>query len=86
VLHRRAVDALGSAPLHPALSGSVGRRIGLSPAEGRELTAASMHTMTPGDVYGLHVGTCDAQAGAIASAMVILTATGYEVLVRSPDM
>jgi len=86
VLYRRAIDALGSAPLHPALGGTVGRRMGLSPAEGCELGAGSMHTLVPGHVYGLHVGSADTQAGAIASAMIMLTATGFEVLVRSPDL
>jgi hypothetical protein len=86
VLYQRAMDALGPSPLHPVLGGSVGRRMGLSGAEGGELIAASMHTMLRGHVYGLHVGTADGQAGAIASAMVMLNATGYEVLVRSPDL
>jgi len=86
VLYRRAIDALAPAPLHPVLAGSVGRRMGLSAAEGGELTAGSLHTLVRGHVYGLHVGTADAQAGAIASAMIMLTTAGYEVLVRSPDM
>jgi len=86
VLHRRAIDALGPSPLHPVLGGSVGRRMGVSPAEGGELGAGSMHTLVHGHVYGLHVGTADEQSGAIASAMIMLSAAGYDVLVRSPDM
>jgi hypothetical protein len=86
VLYQRAIDALGSSPLHPVLAGNVGRRMGLSGSEGRELSAGSMHTLLRDHVYGLHVGTADGQCGAIASAMIMLSATGYDVLVRSPDM
>src|SRR5439155_9607216 len=37
-LHAKAVEQLGTLPLHPVLSGSIGHRIGLSLNEGGELT------------------------------------------------
>jgi Xaa-Pro aminopeptidase len=84
-LYAKATQPLGASPLHPALSGSIGRRIGLSSNEGSELRPDARHVLQPGDVYALHVGTCDLQAGAVASAMVAITANGCEVLVRSPQ-
>jgi Xaa-Pro aminopeptidase len=85
-LYAKATQALGASPLHPVLSGSIGRRIGFSPNEGNELRRDARHILQAGDVYALHVGTSDAQAGAVASAMVAITANGCEVLVRSPDL
>lgn len=83
-LRQRATEALGGHALHPVLDGSVGRRIGLSPNEGGELTADGSRQLARGDIYALHVGSYDAQAGgAIASAMIALTAKGCEILV--PD-
>jgi Xaa-Pro aminopeptidase len=83
-LQRTATEPLGSYALHPVLDGSVGRRIGLSPNEGGELTADSSKKPAQGDIYALHVGSYDSQAGgAIASAMIALTAQGCEILV--PD-
>jgi Xaa-Pro aminopeptidase len=83
-LSAQATRALGTSAPHPALGGSVGRRIGLSANEGGELTADASHVLNAGDVYALHVGTRDAQGGAIASATVAITPQGCEVLVRSP--
>jgi Xaa-Pro aminopeptidase len=85
-LYAKATQPLGASPLHPVLSGSIGRRIGFSSNEGSELRPDARHLLQPGDVYALHVGTSDAQAGAVASAMVAITANGCEVLVRSPKV
>jgi Xaa-Pro aminopeptidase len=86
-IYAQAIHPLGSSPLHPVLAGSVGRRIGFSPNEGSELRRDARHVLDAGDVYALHVGTSDPQAvGAVASAMVAITRTGCEVLVRSPEV
>jgi Xaa-Pro aminopeptidase len=82
-LHAKAMAPLGGAPLHPVLSGSIGRRIGFSSNEGGELRREARHVLQPGDVYALHVGTSDAKAGAVASAMVAITAKACDVLMRS---
>jgi Xaa-Pro aminopeptidase len=84
-LHAMATEPLGAHALHPVLSGSIGRRIGFSPNEGSELRHEARHVLAAGDVYALHVGTSDPQAGAVASAMVAITPKGCEVLVRSSD-
>jgi Xaa-Pro aminopeptidase len=84
-LHAQATRLLGGHPLHPVLGGSIGRRIGFSSNEGSELRRDARHVLNAGDVYALHVGTSDAQAGAVASAMVAITPEGREVLVRSPE-
>jgi Xaa-Pro aminopeptidase len=85
-LHAQAVQPLGRHPLHPALGGSVGRRIGFSSNEGSELRHDARHALKVGDVYALHVGASDAQAGgAVASAMVAIAPKGCEVLMRSTD-
>ncbi len=85
-LHAKATQPLGQHPLHPALGGSIGRRIGFSSNEGSELRHDATHVLKVGDVYALHVGASDAQAGgAIASAMVAITPKGSEVLTRSTD-
>jgi hypothetical protein len=84
-LHARAMQPLHGQPLHPVLGGSIGRRIGFSPDEGSKLQRDARHVLVAGDVYALHVGACDPQAGAVASAMVAITPNGCEVLVRSPD-
>jgi Xaa-Pro aminopeptidase len=81
----RATQPLGASPLHPVLSGSIGRRIGLSSNEGNELRPNARHVLQAGDVYAMHVGTNDAQAGAVASAMIVITPDGCEVMVRSPQ-
>jgi len=85
-LHAQATRPLGEHPLHPVLGGSIGRRIGFSSNEGNELRRDAGHVLNAGDVYALHVGARDAQAGAVASAMVAITPEGCEVLVRSPDV
>ncbi|HLH99038.1 MAG TPA: M24 family metallopeptidase [Xanthobacteraceae bacterium] len=85
-LFAAASQPLGGLALHPALSGSVGRRIGLSANEGSELKRDAGHVLATGDVYGLHVGASDAETGAIASAMVAITDKGCELLLRSPEV
>ena len=74
----QATALLGGHALHPALGGSIGRRIGLSPNEGGELRQDGRHMFGTGDVYALHVGACDPAAGggAFASAMVAITGNG----------
>ncbi len=68
-------------PQHPALQGSFGHRIGLSPNEGRLLVTNSRETIVPGTTYALRVGSPE---GAIASAMVAVKADGKcEILLRS---
>jgi Xaa-Pro aminopeptidase len=84
-LHAQATRPLGGHPLHPVLGGSIGRRIGFSSNEGSDLRCDARHILNAGDVYALHVGTSDAQAGAVASAMVAITPTGCEPLVESPQ-
>jgi Xaa-Pro aminopeptidase len=83
-LYKKATQPLGASPLHPVLSGSIGRRIGFSPNEGSELRPDARHALQPGDVYALHIGTSDRQSGAVAAAMVAITAKGCEVLMLSP--
>jgi len=84
-LHAAATRELGAYALHPVLSGSVGRRIGLSLNEGGELKAGSRETLAPGEIYSLHVGVCDSQAGgALTSAMIAVTTTGSEIIHLSP--
>ena len=84
-LHALALAQLHPLSLHPVLSNSVGRRIGLSLNEGGELTPESRHALKPGEIYSFHVGTRDAAGGALASAMVAITERGTEILHRSPD-
>jgi len=84
-LHAKAMAALGPYALHPVLSGSVGRRIGLSLNEGGEIRHDSRHALNCGEVYSLHVGAWDLQAGgALTSAMIAVTPTGSEFLHLSP--
>jgi Xaa-Pro aminopeptidase len=85
-MHAAAMAKLGLSALHPMLGGSVGHRTGLSLDAGGALTADSSHTLQPGEVYALHVGGCDAAGGAIASAMVAVTATSIEILHRVPAL
>jgi Xaa-Pro aminopeptidase len=86
-LHAKTIEPLGGGPLHPVLSGSIGRRIAFSSNEGSELRPDARHVLEAGDVYALHVGTRDPQAGgAVTSAMVAITPEGCEVLVRSTDV
>ena len=84
-LYANAIGALAPYTLHPALSGGVGRRIGLSLNEGGEIRGDSRHALKPDEVYSLAVGACDPQSGgALTSAMVAITATGSELLHLSP--
>lgn len=82
-LHALAMKTLESQPLHPVLSGSVGRRIGLSLNEGENLRQDSAHTLKVPNVYALHVGTRDPERGALFSAIVLMTSKGPEVLCSS---
>jgi Xaa-Pro aminopeptidase len=85
-LHAAASGTLAGLAPHPLLGGSAGRRIGLSANEGGELTRAAGHVLTAGEVYALHVGAHDSETGAIASAMVAITESGSELLLRSPEV
>jgi Xaa-Pro aminopeptidase len=85
-LYATAMEQLGPHALHRGLSASIGRRIGLTLNEGGDITCGSGHTLAPGDVYALHVGTHDpAAGGALVSAMIVITANGTELLHRSPE-
>ena len=85
-LYARATGALGSQSLHPVLGASVGRRIGLSLNEGGDLRVGGDRPVAAGDVYALHVGTrVPGHCGALASAIVAVTAKGPEVLCSSED-
>jgi Xaa-Pro aminopeptidase len=84
-LYAKAMAALTPCSLHPVLSGSVGRRIGLSLNEGSEIRTDSRHVLKAGEVYTLAVGACDPQlGGALMSAMVAITPSGSELLHVSP--
>jgi len=84
-LYAKAAAALAPYSLHPVLSGSVGRRIGLSLNEGGEIRSGSRHALKPSEVYSLAVGAVDPQAGgALTSAMVAITPTGSQLLHISP--
>jgi Xaa-Pro aminopeptidase len=84
-LHAKAIAALAPFKLHPALSASVGRGIGLSLHEGPEFRAMADTALVEDGVYTLQVGIADAESGnALLSAIVRSTATGAEVLARSP--
>ncbi len=85
-LHAAAVEPLGSRALHPVLSGSVGRRIGLGLDEGGTLTKDGDAVLRAGQVYGFHVGGWDeAEGAAIVSAVAEITAAGARVLCSSAD-
>jgi len=81
-----ATAPLGTHALHPALSGSIGRRIGISAHEGGEITRDAGHVLAAGDIYALHVGASDGSAGTVASAMAAITQKGSELLLRSPQV
>src|SRR5262249_62249474 len=75
LLYESAIAELGPFPLHAVLSGSVGRRIGLTLNEGGEIRRDSRHRLAPGEVYALHVGAHDPAAGAaFVSAILAVTA------------
>lgn len=84
-LHSKGIQALGTRAIHPVLTSSFGRRIGLSLDEGCPLRADDASPMVVGNVYSLHVGARDDQGGGIASAMVAITVNGAEVLCDSRD-
>lgn len=84
-LFSKGLQALGTRIIHPVLTSSFGRRIGLSLDEGCPLRADDASPMVAGNVYSLHVGTRDDKGGGIASAMVAITASGAEVLCDSRD-
>jgi len=78
-------EALAPYSLHPALSGNAGHGIGLSLDEPPEFCADSETELVEDGVYALQAGIADAEAGnAIVSAIVRNTASGAEVLLRSP--
>jgi len=82
-LHAKALDALAPYSLHPALSGSVGRAVGLSLNEQPDLRAGADTKLTEDGIYSLQVGIADAGAGnVLLSAIVRNAAKGAEVLVR----
>lgn len=80
-LRDAVTDALGNASLHPVLSGQLAHGIGLSAEEGPGFDAGE--TMVADGVYTLQFGIADAESGALASAMVRVTADGAELLCRS---
>ena len=84
-LFSKGIQALGTRAIHPVLTKSFGRRIGLSLDEGCPLRADDASPMVAGNVYSLHTGTRDDKGGGIASAMVAITANGAEVLCDSRD-
>ncbi len=83
-LHAIAMQALGNLTPHPVVGSSMGRRIGLALNEGGTITRDATHALAPGEVYAFHVGAHDAGAGAIASAMVLVTGSGRDLMHRSP--
>jgi Xaa-Pro aminopeptidase len=85
LLYESAMKELGLLELHPVLSGSIGRRIGLSLNEGGEIRRECHHKLAPGEVYALHLGAYDPGAGAaFESAMLAVTADGADLLYSSP--
>ncbi|MFM9969121.1 MAG: M24 family metallopeptidase [Burkholderiales bacterium] len=84
-LHSKGIQALGTRAIHPVLTSSFGRRVGLSLDEGCPLRPDDASPMVAGNVYSLHVGTRDEKGGSIASVMVAITANGAEVLCDSRD-
>ena len=76
----RQGDGARSAPMHciRVLSGSVGRRIGLSLDEGGDIRRDSRHTLGRGEVYALarRRATIRKAGGALTSAMIAITAHG----------
>lgn len=77
-----SVATLGVDAVHPALAGSIGHRIGLSPVEGPALSADA--TLAANVVYALRTGAIEGASGAIASAMAIARDDGsHEILSRS---
>jgi Xaa-Pro aminopeptidase len=79
-----AAAVLGSASLHPVLSGKIGWRLGLSLDEGGYIMRGNRELIAPGEIYSLHAGTRNDAGGAIASAMVAIGESGAEILCRSP--
>ncbi len=84
----QAAQAQLGAPLHPALTGLFGRRIGLSLSEGGEIGAGREGLVQANTVYALQAGVLDpAQGGGIASALVLTRMQGEpEVLLRSDEV
>lgn len=72
----------GAAP-HPITASMFGNGIGLSLEETPLLTGTSVATLVAGGVYTLRAGVLDGD-GAIASAMLLMTDGGNEVLWSSP--
>ncbi|MGH6671645.1 MAG: M24 family metallopeptidase [Xanthobacteraceae bacterium] len=84
-IYAAAVGALAPLPLHPVLAGSAGHGIGLSLNEEPNFVAGADAELVDEGIYTLQVGVADATDGnALLSAVVRNTATGAEVLSRSP--
>ena len=81
----KGIQALGTRAIHPVLTSSFGRRVGLSLDEGSPLRPDDASPMVAGNVYSIHTGTRDDKGGAIASAMIAITPKGAEVLCESAD-
>jgi Xaa-Pro aminopeptidase len=77
------IAAAAYSPLraHPMADGAFGNSIGLALEEPPCLTRAGDARLEEGAVYSLRAGVVDSDgAGAIASAMLLVTATGNEVI------
>ncbi len=84
-VHAKATAAMAPHTLHPMLSHSIGWRIGLSLDDGGHLDTNNNDVPPVGTVYAIHAGVQDKAGGAIRSAMVAMTATGPQLLCRSPE-
>jgi hypothetical protein len=72
----KSVDA-AAGPQHPALGGSRGHRIGLSPQEGESLHVDAAGRIAVQTVYALRVGALEAgNGGVVASAMAWISRSG----------
>jgi Xaa-Pro aminopeptidase len=80
-LAQAATAARGSWRGHTMTDGVFGNAIGISLEESPILALASTATLTVGAVYSLRAGVVDGEgAGAIASAMLLITDNGNELL------
>lgn len=85
-LHAIARDVLAGAAAHPALDGSVGRRIGLSLHEGGAFTEHSTEELRADQIFSFHVGTQGPNGGCFASAVVQVGGDANRVLLlREPE-
>jgi Xaa-Pro aminopeptidase len=80
-LAQAEAEARGPWRAHPMTDGKFGNAIGLVLEEPVILARASTATLTAGAIYSLRAGVLDGDgAGAITSAMLLVTASGNEVL------